>query len=151
VRESGPFWLRKLRRLWHPHCSMLAWYRRVSDYGNSYRKPLVWLISVLILFALGYPLFGLQHTSPVFIETYHSVWPTIPHSDIRIDGTAGYVSEAELIAKSFMVSVETAGLQKGTEFVPTYPYGRALALFELLLTSTLFAIFLIAVRRQFRR
>jgi len=33
----------------------------------------------------------------------------------------------------------------------SYPWGRALALLEFLLTSTLIALFLLAVRRQFKR
>ncbi len=56
-----------------------------------------------------------------------------------------------LYGHSFISAVEIAAFQKDRVYDPVYPYGHALALFELLLTSTLIALFLLAVRRQFRR
>ena len=50
-----------------------------------------------------------------------------------------------------MAALSVAGFQKELRYEPNYPWGRMLALGELLLTSTLIALFLLAVRRQFRR
>jgi hypothetical protein len=50
-----------------------------------------------------------------------------------------------------MTALSVAGFQKELIYQPAYPWGRALALLELLLTSTLIALFLLALRRQFRR
>jgi hypothetical protein len=44
-----------------------------------------------------------------------------------------------------------AAFQRDLAYEPSYPWGRLFALLELLLTSTLIALFLLAVRRQFRR
>ena len=52
---------------------------------------------------------------------------------------------------SLMAALSVAGFQKELRYEPNYPWGRMLALGELLLTSTLIALFLLAVRRQFRR
>jgi hypothetical protein len=48
-------------------------------------------------------------------------------------------------------SVMIAMFQKDLMFEPAYPWGRVLMIFEMVLTSTLFALFLLAVRRKFRR
>lgn len=49
VPTSGPF--------------LKAWYRRGSSYGNSYLRPAAWLCGILLLFALLFPLTGLQRMS----------------------------------------------------------------------------------------
>jgi len=59
--------------------------------------------------------------------------------------------EAKLWVKSGVAAIDTAMFQKNAEYAPAHVRGRALAIFETLLTSTLFALFLLAVRRQFRR
>jgi uncharacterized protein YjbI with pentapeptide repeats len=149
VPTSGP--LLKLRAFYHRHLSLIAWYRRGSNYGNSYLRPIVWLCGILLLFALLFPVTGLQRTSagtgaassrPV---TYSSVW--VSANSLR-DNIWG---ELKLIGKSSLTAIDTATFQKASEYIPTYPYGRALAILESLLTATVFALFLLAVRRQFRR
>jgi hypothetical protein len=60
-------------------------------------------------------------------------------------------AEARLFGKGAITSVDTATFQKSAEYAPAYPWGRVLAIFETLLTSSLFAPFLLAIRRQFRR
>jgi hypothetical protein len=78
-------------------------------------------------------------------ETYASAWRTG-------DGwTPNLWAEARLAGKSAITSVDAATFQKSAEYAPAYPCGRVLAIFETLLTSTLFALFLLAIRRQFRR
>ena len=50
-----------------------------------------------------------------------------------------------------MTTISVAAFQRDLTYEPTYPWGRLLAIVEILLTSTLLALFLLAVRRQFRR
>jgi hypothetical protein len=142
---DGPFlWL---RRWFHRKLSLVALYRHASDYGNSYVKPTLWLLGILVLFAALLPLpgVGLKQQGARQTETYASVWRTG-------DGwTTNLWAEARLAGKSAITSVDAATLQKSAEYAPAYPCGRILATFETLLTSTLFALFLLAIRRQFRR
>jgi uncharacterized protein YjbI with pentapeptide repeats len=142
---DGP--LLGLRHWWHARLSLVAWYRHASDYGNSYRRPSIWLLSVLLLFALLLPLpgVGLQRSGATHQETYASVW--------RAGGSVGQSLrwEVGLAGRSLLTAVDIATFQKSTEYTPAYPAGHALAIVETLLTSTLFALFLLAIRRQFRR
>jgi len=149
VPTSGPFL--KLRAFYHRRVSLIAWYRRGSSYGNSYLRPAAWLCGILLLFALLFPLTGLQRmsgnttapSSPAV--TYSSVWPSSSPLHDKI------WAELKLLGKSSLTAIDTATFQKASEYTPIYPYGRAFAILESLLTATLFALFLLAIRRQFRR
>jgi uncharacterized protein YjbI with pentapeptide repeats len=149
VPRSGP--LLRLRQFYHRHLSLIAWYRRGSSYGNSYLRPAAWLIGILVLFILLYPVTGLQRTNPnpgtppLPSLTYRSVWPSLSPLHDKI------WAELKLLGKSAFTTIDTASFQKNSEYLPTYPSGRGLAILETLLAATLFALFLLAIRRQFRR
>jgi hypothetical protein len=109
---------------------------------------MLWLLAVLAFITLLFPMphFGLQHVAPNnYIETYASVWTSATPSGHQLRWELG------LVGKSFLTAVDAATFQKGADYTPAYPWGRALAILETLLTSTLFALFLLAMRRQFRR
>ena len=150
VPTDGP--LLWLRRWWHRNLSFVAWYKYASDYGNSYGKPLAWLVGVLLAAALLFPIPGLElkqagsgNAASSASVTYSSVWN-------RQDGwTNKFWAEAKLIGKSGITAIDTATFQRTPEYAPAYPWGRVVAIFETLLTSSLFALFLLAIRRQFRR
>jgi uncharacterized protein YjbI with pentapeptide repeats len=149
VPTLGP--LLGLRQFYHRHLSLAAWYRRGSSYGNSYVRPAGWLLFVLVLFAALFPLTGLQRVAanpaaavPAPL-TYRSVWPARSPLHDKV------WAEMKLLGRSELASVDTASFQKSSEYVPTYPWGRVLAIAEMLLTATLLALFLLAIRRQFRR
>jgi hypothetical protein len=129
--------------------SLLNLYRVASDYGNSYAKPGAWLFAILLAAALLFPIAGLELKQVVSASsasvTYSSVWN-------GQDGwTNKFWAEAKLIGKSGITAIDTATFQRTPEYAPVYPWGRVLAIVETLLTSSLFALFLLAIRRQFRR
>jgi len=141
-----PFWLRQ----WlFRHLTMVALYRWASDYGNSYWKPLAWLLGTLLAAALLFPITGLELKQTISASsarvTYGSVW------NLHNSWTNKFWAEAKLIGKSGITAIDTATFQRTPEYAPVYPWGRVVAIVETLLTSSLFALFLLAIRRQFRR
>jgi uncharacterized protein YjbI with pentapeptide repeats len=56
-----------------------------------------------------------------------------------------------LVGHSLLAAILVPLFQRDLIYEPAYPCGRVLAVLEMTLTSTLFALFLLAVRRQFRR
>jgi len=134
-------------RWWQPRLGLVALYRYASDYGNSFWRPVLWLLATLALFAFLLPLpgVGLKRQGARQAETYASVWRA---GDAW---TPNLWAEARLAGKGAITSVDAATFQKSSEYAPAYPWGRVFAIFENLLTSTLFALFLLAIRRQFRR
>jgi uncharacterized protein YjbI with pentapeptide repeats len=137
--QSNPRLLSKLRS-WHQRFGLAAWYRRASDYGESWGKPLLWLFAVLVLFAALYPLLGLRPAagkSPTAKTTSAQVeTPSPQETDLRY---WNYERPGRLFCHSVMTSLDVAAFQRDLAYEPSYPWGRLLALFELLLTSTLIA------------
>ena len=136
-----------LRRWLHRKLSLVALYQYASDYGNSYGKPMLWLLGTLVLFAALLPLpgVGLMQQGARQAETYASVW------DLQKNYRENLWPEVRLVGKGAITSVDAATFQRSAEYAPAYPWGRVLAILETLLTSSLFALFLLALRRQFRR
>ena len=141
-----------LRRWWHRNLSFVALYRLASDYGNSYGKPLAWLVGVLLASALLFPFPGVGLKQPISGNAANSASVTYSRVWNRQDRlTNNLWIEAKLIGKSGITAIDTATFQRTPEYTPVYPLGRVLAIVETLLTSSLFALFLLAIRRQFRR
>jgi hypothetical protein len=160
------------RRLWvrwlHRHLGLVAWYTYASEYGESYVRPILLLLVVIALFALLYPWPGVEFdfdpgkgpkpTSAALME----VCPTIHSSAVLLlayahpcgdhDIDAGnWRARIHLVGHSALTTLYVAAFQKEIVYEPNYPAGRFFALAEVVLTSTLIALFLLVVRRQFRR
>jgi uncharacterized protein YjbI with pentapeptide repeats len=144
--------LMRLRGWLHRNLSFVAWYKYASDYGNSYRKPLLWLVGVLLAAEFLFPITGLELKQAISGNaassarvTYSSVW------NKKDSWSNNFWTEGKLIGKSGITAIDTATFQRTPEYTPVYPRGRVVAIVETLLTSSLFALFLLAIRRQFRR
>lgn len=146
----------KARRWLHSNLGLVAWYKYASEYGESYVRPALWLVPVLFVFTLLYPVTGLHldagrsgtpaaaSTSAERLTYRH---PLQDGGDTR----AIWSARRDLVWNSFVTTLYVAAFQKDSTYQPSYPWGRLLALAEVLLTSTLGALFLLAVRRQFKR
>ena len=142
---------------------LMAWYKYASQYGESYVRPVLALLFALIIFTLLFPLAGLERNenpshSVAALPTQQTPATTISELSYRrfSDFVAAYprrkwVGYGAFFGNSLMTALSVAGFQKEFKYEPRYPWGRALALLEVLVTSTLIALFLLAVRRQFRR
>ncbi len=143
-------WRWKPLRWWSRSFSLAAWYRRFSAYGESYWRPLLWLLFlVVVAFPFLYPILGLEFNPPSSAApgwlgydwaTFFRVHPA--------EHPSGFWG---MFLHSLMTSLSVAGFQRELRYVPSYPWGRMVALFELLLTTTLGGLFLLAIRRQFKR
>ena len=86
-----------------------------------------------------------EQTSPALILTYSE--PFLAGQEHKNLWTA----RRRLFGNSLITALDVAAFQRETVYQPIYPWGRLLTLLEMILTSTLFALFLLAVRREFRR
>jgi uncharacterized protein YjbI with pentapeptide repeats len=147
----------RLRQSLHRTTGIAAWYKRASDYGESYSRPGFLLLGVLLAFALIYPVVGLTSATakdppqaggeaamPNLLTYQHPFLPGQQNVDI-------HQAKLQLFGKSCLTALEIAAFQREPAYRPTIPWGRIFSLLEAALTSTLLALFLLAVRRQFRR
>jgi len=146
------------------HMSLTALYKYGSEYGESVTRPLLWLVAMAVLFALLFPLAGLEvNASPgeqglngrqvnywnarqFFLD--HDSENPVPKWIRRV--TRDHAA-LPLLVHSEMTALSVAGFQKELRYSPAYPGGRALGLLEVLLTTTLGGLFLLAIRRQYKR
>jgi len=147
----------------HRNLGLVAWYKYASEYGEGYGRPVQWLAGLLFLFMLLYPILGLHPATKVggargsvqdFLSRDASAAELSYHNYIHygsLQPGGEKLGFPALLGHSLMTSVGVAALQRDLAYEPAYPWGRALSWLELLLTSTLIALFLLAVRRQFRR
>jgi hypothetical protein len=155
----------RLVRWSHQNLGLVAWYKYASDYGESYVKPFLRLLLVLALFTCLYPACGLRHVSSekpspsapggqttslaasaeeISYASFFRFPRTYPDRGLR--GATAFFGQ------SLMTTMSVASLRRDiADYEPQSVSGRFSALIELLLTSTLVALFLLAVRRQFRR
>lgn len=143
-------WRLKPLRWLSRHFSLVALYKYASAYGESYMMPLLWLVFFVAAFAFLYPIPGLEFnpsagTAPGWLG--YLDWTTFfrTHPAEHPSGFWG------MILHSLMTSLSVAGFQRELRYTTSYPWGRMLALLELLLTTTLGGLFLLAIRRQFKR
>jgi len=131
----------KVLRWLHRNLGLVAWYKYASEYGENYVLPVLWLVVLLLAFALVYPLAGLTPGA------------TVGHiAAASFEQGSGQVGLAEAYAgPGIMTTVGVAFFQRDLAYAPSYPWGRLVSWLQLLLTYTLVALFLLAVRRQFRR
>jgi len=155
----------RLVRWSHQNLGLVAWYRYASDYGENYVKPFLRLLLVLALFTLIYPACGLHRvsseeaspsapvgqttslaasTEEISYASFLRFLRTYPDRRLR--------SATAFFGQSLMSTMSVASLRRDfADYEPQSVSGRFAALIELLVTSTLVALFLLAVRRQFRR
>jgi uncharacterized protein YjbI with pentapeptide repeats len=147
----------------HRNLGLTAWYKYASQYGESYIRPAIVLSIVLAIFTLLFPWAGLdrnENTTHSSVSTSQQAPSSAALSELSYKHFNNFVlaypgrkwiGTAAFFGNSLMTVLSVAGFQKELKYEPSYPWGRALALLELLLTSTLIALFLLAVRRQFKR
>ncbi len=139
-----PRWARWLKQ----NLSLVALYKYTSAYGESYTLPLMWLAGVLAFFAMVYPAVGLE-------IHMHDVDKVLRYSNyaefFRVNPGEHPGGFWGVLLHGAMASLSVAGFQRELRYAPSYPWGRLLALLELLLTTTMGALFALAIRRQFKR
>jgi uncharacterized protein YjbI with pentapeptide repeats len=138
---------------------LLAWYRYASCYGESYLRPLGWLLVILLLFMLLYPLCGLtpmQETAPKSSAEVSKVEVAGGQLPITYRGYYKFITSRswgrlKFFGNSLMTALDVAAFREKFRYQPIYPWGQLLSRLEVVLTSTLLALFLLAVRRQAKR
>jgi len=87
-----------------------------------------------------------ERTTEAVVLTYRH-----PFRPGEQDNPPRWLARLRLTWHCFWASIFVAFFQKDLVYEPVYLWGRVMAVSEQALTSTLFALFLLAVRRRFRR
>jgi len=153
ARYAGSFYKEHRWASWlGKQCSFTNFYRVLSDYGSSYRRALFALLGLLFLFALLLPTFGLRmspgspaQAAPGTPEPAEISWRSAWANPPRISQSWG------TLRAGLLASIEIATFQKSPARVPANGSARLVAAVETVVIPGQLAIFLLALRRRFRR
>jgi uncharacterized protein YjbI with pentapeptide repeats len=153
ARFTGSFYDKHRWARWlGEQCSFTNLYRALSDYGSSYRRALVALLGLLFLFALLLPTCGLRlppgspaQTAPGTPEAAEISWGSALAHPPRMRQCLG------TLGAGLLASIEIATFQKSPARGPANGWTRLVAAFETVVIPGQLAIFLLALRRRFRR
>ena len=157
--EAGKFYAREMemKRLQKTcvgrNLSLSAWYKYVSDYGESYLRASLWIAGVLFLWAFAYRAIPFQSEAAdtvlleeqAVISLQNPVWPI--RQDCREIKECGFLSWQAALTYSF----GTMAFSRPSYVKPVSDLGRITRLVQQIVGPVIIALFALAVRRRFRR
>lgn len=133
ARHKGRFG--RLRRAF----SLIGLYRCVSRYGESYHRPLCWLAAVWFVFSIFYFFTGFSLGGGEIIN-----YDWCPACGLSVSHVAHFFD-------AMLGSLSVMALQAGKTVEFTGFWSILASVIQLVLTAVLVPLFLLAVRRKFRR
>ncbi len=152
-----------LLRWLHRNLGLIALYKYFSAYGESYLRPFVTLLLIVLFFATIFPLpitgFGLWYDPAKDVTAQHRGLPplgplgplTYTHPISPEKNLVTSKDQLRLWARSATTALDILAFQKDRAYEPAGFLGQILVLVEMLATWILIGLFLLAVNRQFRR
>lgn len=126
--------------------SLTAWYKYVSNYGESYRRPLFfWILPILIIFPILFMYSGVEgvdHAASNYLIDYDL--------DLTSFLLKKHAWENDYL-KAFVYSLSVFSLVRDKQYRPIDNWGHFWMVSESILSPVLIALFLLALRRRFRR
>jgi uncharacterized protein YjbI with pentapeptide repeats len=147
------------RHRWARNCaarlSFAYLYSVLSKYGSSYIRALVWLVAFLIFFAVLLPSFGLRMTEARNISQENRI--TLGEKAAALSESFSW-SDAnqfrdavKIFGAGMWTALDTATFRKNATVEPATKWGKRAALIEMVVMPSQLALFLLALRRRFRR
>jgi len=137
--------------------SVVNLYRLLSNYGSSYTRAVSVLLVFLLLFALLFPAFGLRMSGDSLPkDAYYTAAPASAQTPTISWGLAlAHPQRGRELWRTFKAgiwaSLEVATFQKDPTVKPADTWGRRLAVIEDIVIPGQLALFLLVLRRRFRR
>ena len=153
--EAGDFYIGEMEMTRKAERSIfkklpLLFYKAISNYGESYYRPLCWILAILLIFPLLFMFAGIQ---PISLD------PNNPKADVihyRLDfsSTGSFLPTTEKIGDyytSFLYSMSVFSFIRDKKYTTIDNWGHTLFVIESILSPVTLAFFLLALRRRFKR
>lgn len=153
--EAGDFYIGEMEMRKKAETSFLKklpllLYKAISNYGESYYRPLCWILTILLLFPILFMFAGIQ---PINIESSDSKVNTINY---RLDFSSIHSllpteDKIKDYSTSFLYSMSTFSFIRDKKYTTINNWGNALFVIESILSPIMLAFLLLALRRRFKR
>jgi uncharacterized protein YjbI with pentapeptide repeats len=128
----------------NPFNKAVIWlYKLISNYGESYWHPLVWILFFLIFFPLIYMLTGITPKIGGSQIQYHL--------DFSLKGIIPTFEKIKDYWSSFVYSLSVFSLIRERPYQTIRDLGHFFTILESIFSPVLIAFFLLALRRRFKR
>ena len=128
----------------------LLFYKAISNYGESYYRPLGWIVVILLIFPLLFMFGGIQ---PVSLD-HNNLMEEIIHYRLHFSSIESFLPTAEKISDyytCFLYSMSAFFLIRDKKYTTIDNWGHTLFVLESILSPVTLAFFLLALRRRFKR
>ena len=153
--EAGDFYIGEMEMTRKAQTSIfkklpLLFYKAISNYGESYYRPLGWIAAILLIFPLLFMFAGIE---PVSLNPDNPMEGIINY---RLDFSSGesFLPTTEKIEgyyTSFLYSMSVFSFIRDKKYTTIDNWGHTLFVLESILSPVTLAFFLLALRRRFKR
>lgn len=115
---------------------LLTFYKWSSNYGEDYRKSLIWIVIMILLFSLIYPFTGISY------DGYHIFWWDCLKPYLFTDWGSGLLYSL----------ISSSPIKRDSEIVKSLGgWTTALSIIQTIIQTILGTLFIIGIRRKFKR
>lgn len=128
----------------------LLFYKAISNYGESYYRPLGWIAAILLIFPLLFMFAGIQ---PISFDPNNPMEDVI-HYRLDFSSTQSFSPTTEKVGDyytSFLYSMSVFSFIRDKKYTTIDNWGHTLFVLESILGPVTLAFFLLALRRRFKR
>lgn len=153
--EAGDFYIGEMEMTRKAQTSIfkklpLLFYKAISNYGESYYRPLGWIAVILLIFPLLFMFAGLQ---PVSYDQNDPMEDVIQYT-LDFSSSASFLPTTEKRGDyytSFLYSMSVFSFIRDKKYTTMNNWGQTLFVLESILSPVTLAFFLLALRRRFKR
>jgi len=153
--EAGDFYMGEMEMTKKAQTSIfkklpLLFYKTISNYGESYYRPLGWIAAILLIFPLLFMFAGIE---PVSLDPNNPIKDPI-HYKLDFNSTVSFLPSREKIGDyytSFLYSMSVFSFIRDKKYTTIDNWGHTLFVLESILSPVTLAFFLLALRRRFKR
>jgi len=125
--------------------SLEGWYRNISKYGQSYFRTLIWMSLIFTLFAIFYLLTGFRNE-----PNEQQMHPTIINYEISELFRKDIRTLSADYTEALVISMFVFTFQRNMPYKLSIE-SQIISVLEATLSASLLALFLLAIRRKFKR
>ncbi len=153
--EAGDFYIGEMEMTRKAQTSIfkklpLLFYKAISNYGESYYRPLGWIAVILLTFPLLFMFAGIQ---PVSLDSNNPTGDVINYK-LDFSSSQSLLPTSEKIGDyytSFLYSMSVFSFIRDKKYTTIDNWGHTLFVLESILSPVTLAFFLLALRRRFKR
>jgi hypothetical protein len=124
--------------------SLISWYRYFSFFGERYLRTAIWMLIILFLFPFLFLITGFEYPTTIEMSMHYE------HIDYDLNQGLDFFKIIKNYSKAIAVSFYALTFQRNVPFRLSI-VGQIISITESTISAILLTLFLLALKRRFRR